>query len=81
MALQLNFLGIETRTQLRLQFVEQQIRKHRLIVPAPSRPKLIKLIEEGKLEGKRTDFGYVVFEDSFEQWVRNEFGRQYQEAA
>ena len=62
--------GFAPRPILRLSHIERIIRRYRLIVPAPSRPKLIALIEEGKLEGKRTEYGWVVFEDSFQAWVR-----------
>lgn len=60
----------EARTMLRLSAIERIIRSNRLIVPAPSRPKLIGLIEEGRLKGKRTEYGWLVFEDSFLQWIR-----------
>ncbi len=62
--------GFAPRPILRLCFIEEVIKKHGLITPAPSRPKLIALIEEGEMEGKKTDFGYVVYEDSFRDWMR-----------
>lgn len=58
------------RPLLRLQEVERIIRASRILVPAPSRPTLIKLIEEGCLEGKRLSFGWAVYEDSFVKWTR-----------
>jgi hypothetical protein len=64
-------LDLKPRPLLRLSAVEQIIRANRLIVPPPSRPKLIALIEEGRIEGKRTDYGWVMFEDSFLKWVND----------
>jgi hypothetical protein len=68
MKYQLNFA---TRPMLRLSAVEQIIRSNRLLVPPPSRPKLIALIEEGRIDGKLTEYGWVVYEDSFLAWVKD----------
>jgi len=60
------------RTALRLCEIERLIRTHRIIVPAPSRPKLIALCTEGVWEtvgDKPTSFGWLVYEDSFLKWV------------
>lgn len=68
--------GFGIRRTLRLVRVEEILRQSGVIDPVPSRPYLIAQIEEGKLEGKLTDFGYVVYEESFKQWVAD-----YQTAA
>jgi hypothetical protein len=40
----------------------------------PSRSSLLKLIKSGEIQGKRTTFGWLVFEDSFQAWVKKQFG-------
>ena len=64
-------INFATRPLLRLSAVEQIIRTNRLLVPPPSRPKLVALIEEGRIQGKRTEYGWVVYEDSFLAWVKD----------
>lgn len=62
------------RVKLRLGEIERLIRKHRIMVPAPSRPSLVALCEDGTFEtagGKVTKFGWLVYEDSFWRWVRS----------
>ena len=61
--------GFAIRPSMRLAHVEEILTKTRVIFPIPSRRYLIQLIEEGRLDGKRTDFGYVVYEDSFKNWI------------
>jgi hypothetical protein len=63
-------LDFSPRPMLRLSVIEQTIRANRVLVPPPSRPKLIALIEEGRLQGKRTEYGWLVFEDSFLNWIK-----------
>jgi hypothetical protein len=63
-------LDFSPRPMLRLSVIEQTIRANRVLVPPPSRPKLIALIEEGRLQGKRTEYGWLVFEDSFHNWIK-----------
>lgn len=58
---------------MRLSEIERLIKKHRIIVPPPSRQMLIRLCEDGTLEtaGDRpTPMGWLVFEDSFLGWLR-----------
>jgi hypothetical protein len=64
--------GFAPRAILKLSYVEYLLKRHGVIHPVPSRPKLIALIEEGKLEGyKNEDLNcYMVFEDSFLLWLR-----------
>jgi hypothetical protein len=63
----------QPRVKMRLSEIERLIKKHRIIVPPPSRQTLIKLCEEGTLEtaGDRpTLMGWLVFEDSFLAWLK-----------
>lgn len=63
--------GFKVRPTLRLSRVEEILRATRIIEPVPSRRTLINLIQEGIIEGKQTRFGYVVYEDSFKDWIHN----------
>ncbi len=61
------------RVKIRLSEIERLIKKHRIIVPPPSRQTLIKLCEDGTLEtagSGPTLIGWLVFEDSFHAWLR-----------
>ena len=61
------------RVKVRLSEIERLIKKHRIIVPPPSRQTLIKLCEDGTLEtaGSRpSPMGWLVFEDSFLAWLK-----------
>jgi hypothetical protein len=63
----------QPRVKMRLSEIERLIKKHRIIVPPPSRQMLIKLCEDGTLEtaGDRpTPMGWLVFEDSFLAWLK-----------
>jgi hypothetical protein len=67
-------LDTKTRTKLRLSELERLIRKHRVIIPPPSRQALIALCEDGTFEtagGKPTSLGWLVYEDSFLEWIKN----------
>jgi hypothetical protein len=70
MAIAQYYFDFAPRPVLRLCFIEEVIKKQSLITPPPSRPTLIALIERGDMEGKKTDFGYVVLEDSFRNWIK-----------
>lgn len=66
-------LKFEPRVKMRLSEIERLIRKHRIIVPPPSRQTLIKLCEDGTLEtagAGPTKIGWLVFEDSFLGWLK-----------
>lgn len=66
-------LDTDYRPVLRLSEIERFIKKHRILVPPPSRPKLIGLCESGTFEtvgNKPTSFGWLVYEDSFLRWVK-----------
>lgn len=60
------------RTKLRLGEVERLIRKHRIVVPPPSRTTLIEMCEDGTFEtagNSATRIGWLVYEDSFWRWA------------
>ena len=67
-------LDLSQRTKLRLGEIERLIRKHRIIVPPPTRKTLIAMCEDGTFEtvgNARTKLGWLVFEDSFLKWVKS----------
>ncbi|MEO7673869.1 MAG: hypothetical protein ABIU09_07310 [Pyrinomonadaceae bacterium] len=67
-------LDFQPRAKVRLSEIERLIRKHRIIVPPPSRQTLIRLCEDGTFEtvGDRpTVIGWLVFEDSFMRWAQS----------
>ena len=61
------------RPKLKLSHIEGLIRANRIIVPCPSRQTLIGMCEDGTFESvppsPKTGNTYLVFEDSFIQWV------------
>lgn len=59
------------RTMLRLEEIEEIIREYRIMRTPPSRDALIAMCQDGTLEANKTRFGYLVFEDSFDGWVRS----------
>lgn len=62
------------RVKLRLSEVERLIKKHRIIVPPPSRPTLVSFCEDGTFEtagSQPTSLGWLVYEDSFWKWARS----------
>lgn len=63
--------GFTVRPALRLREIELILRRTRVITPVPSRPTLIGLIESGKLEGRKLSHGWMVYEDSFKDWVKS----------
>jgi hypothetical protein len=67
-AMQFDF-GFKVRPQLRLGEIEEILRAAHAIVP--SRPTLVAMCEDGTLEGQKTRFGWVVYEDSFKAWVKS----------
>ena len=68
--LKFNF-GFQIEPALRLSEVEKILRITRAIIPEPSRVNLISLIESGVLKGKLTSYGWIVYEDSFKEWVKS----------
>jgi hypothetical protein len=67
-------LDLSPRPKLRLSEIERLIRKHRIIVPAPSRRALINLCEDGTFDtAPRRSNGdcWLIYEDSFLHWVES----------
>ena len=66
-------LDLSARPKLRLSEIERLIKKHRIIVPTPSRRTLIEMCDDGTFETaarKGLREAYLVYEDSFLKWVR-----------
>lgn len=73
-----HLLDLSPRPVLRLAEIERLIRKHRIIVPVPSRRWLTGLCENGTFETagtQPTKMGWLVYEDSFLAWVRSLNGK------
>lgn len=65
--------GIVIRPTLRLTEIENLIKKHRIIQPPLSRATLVNMCEEvfETVGGAPASVGWLVFEDSFLEWVRS----------
>ena len=63
--------GFPTRRMLRLCEIEDILRRSRVIVPVPSRSYFLNKLDDGTLQGRRTEFGWVVYEDSFKSWMKS----------
>ena len=71
-------LDLQPPTLLRLGEIDRLIRTRRLIVPPPSRHKLIALCEDGTFETPprpSTRSPYLVTEESFLRWVESLSGK------
>ena len=65
-------LELNIRTVIKLSEIERLIRKHRIMVPPPSRQTLIRMCEAGIFETVSESpgrSGWLVYEDSFVTWV------------
>ena len=65
-------LDINIRPVVKLSEIERLIKKHRIIVPAPSRQTLIRMCEAGVFESVSASpgrSGWLVYEDSFIGWI------------
>ena len=74
-------LTFNPRPKLRLVEIERLIRKHRIIVPTPTRHSLIGMCESGDFEAIKfptTGRGsrWLVYEDSFLDWVKRMDGQK-----
>lgn len=73
-AAQLTFpikFDFDTRSCIRLGAVERLFYEEKILNPAPCRNTIIRWVEEGRLEGKKTPMGYwVIYQDSLERFVR-----------
>jgi hypothetical protein len=70
MAVQYDF-GFPVRRKLRLSEIEEILRNAKVIQPIPTRRYFTNKLEDGTLEGVLTEFGWLVYEDSFKAWVRS----------
>lgn len=70
MAVQLTLYGMTIRRKLRLSEVARIIEEYGIIVPCPSRQTLINWLEDGTLEGIQTAGFWLVYEDSFRDWIK-----------
>jgi len=62
----------DLRPKIRLAEIERLIRKHRIIIPPLSRATLLRMCEDGTFEtaGETPQKGgWLVYEDSFVEWV------------
>ncbi len=68
-----HLLDLSPRPKLRLSEIERLIRKHRIIIPTPSRRTLIAWCEDGTFEAtpKTPGMTWLVYEDSFLKWVES----------
>ena len=64
------------RRALRLGRVEHILGAQGIIQPPPSRQRLIEMITSGELEGKKVGAYWIVYEDSFQAWVRQLSGAE-----
>jgi len=67
-------LDLSPRPILRLAEIDRLIRKHRIIVPPPTRRALTAMCEDGTFDtagNAPTKMGWLVFEDSFVNWVKS----------
>lgn len=72
------------RPKIRLAEIERLIRKHRIIIPPLSRATLLRMCEDGTFEtaGETPQKGgWLVYEDSFVEWVTSLDGGAKKDAA
>ena len=65
-------LDFNIRTVIKLSEIERLIKKHRIMLPPPSRQTLIRMCESGIFETVSESpgrSGWLVYEDSFLRWV------------
>ena len=65
-------LDLSPRPKLRLSEIERLIKKHRILIPTPSRRMLIEWCEDGTFETAPhlPTEAWLVYEDSFLEWVK-----------
>lgn len=64
-------LPFSHRPSIRLSRVEEILKQLKVIDPIPCRRTLIRRIERGDIEGKKTAFGYVIYADSLNAWIKS----------
>ncbi|HEY2846495.1 MAG TPA: hypothetical protein VGI80_01685 [Pyrinomonadaceae bacterium] len=77
-------LNNDLRPKMRLAEIERLIRKHRIIIPPLSRATLLRMVEDGTFEtaGQMPQKGgWLIYEDSFLQWVQALDGGAKKDAA
>ena len=77
-------LNNDLRPKIRLAEIERLIRKHRIIIPPLSRATLLRMCDNGTFEtaGQSPQKGgWLVYEDSFLQWVQGLDGDAKKDAA
>lgn len=62
--------GFQIRRTLRLSLVMALLGKSEFMSPLPTRRNITDLLEEGVIEGRLTDYGWIVYEDSFLAWLK-----------
>ena len=65
-------LNAEVRPVMRLSEIEKIIKRHRIMLPPPSRKTLQRMCEDGtfaSVGGAPTTLGWLIYEDSFYKWV------------
>ena len=56
---------------MRLSRVLEILKQLKVIDPVPTRQTFIRWIESGKIEGRKIDGGYIVYEDSLREWIKS----------
>ncbi len=69
--------GFAIRPCLRLSRIEEILQQTKIVDPVPSRKTLIRALEQGLLDGKKVKSGWIVYEDSFNAWVRSHQPEEY----
>lgn len=62
--------GFRVRKSLRLCRVMELLQQSEFMDPIPTRRNITDLLEEGTIEGKLTDYGWIVYEDSLLSWLK-----------
>jgi hypothetical protein len=70
MSAQFDF-GFKPKPRLRLSRIEEILKQARVIDPVPSRFTLCNMCEDGRLDAVRTEFGWLVSEESFKAWIKS----------
>lgn len=63
--------GFQIRRTVRLCRALEILEASQVTDPLPTRRNLVDLLEEGIIEGKLSRYGWLVYEDSFLNWIRN----------
>lgn len=69
--------GFTPQPAMRLSRILQVLAQTRVIEPVPSRPTLIRLIEQGTLKARLVGNAYLVETKSFNDWVKSFHPEEY----